>query len=224
LLGTVEDRRTRVGFALHDGPIQEVLVLASELGRLRDEADPFVLNSQRELVRGRFDDLLARIVDLDRQLRGTAHSLESTSIVSRPLAETLHREVEAFTQRSEIKASIVVNGDPESLSAQQRIALYRAIQESLSNVREHSGASSVDVRLDVRRNAVNVRVTDNGHGFEVNRALALAAERGRLGIVGMGERMRMLGGSFEIESRTGGPTVLRFSLPRWEPLESVGNR
>ena len=56
-------------------------------------------------------------------------------------------------------------------------------------------------------------MTDNGHGFEVNRSLALAAQRGRLGIVGMGERMRMLGGTFDIDSEPGGPTTLRFSLP-----------
>ena len=48
-------------------------------------------------------------------------------------------------------------------------------------------------------------MTDNGHGFEVNRSLALAAQRGRLGIVGMGERMRMLGGTFDIDSRAGRP-------------------
>ena len=80
------------------------------------------------------------------------------------------------------------------------------------------------MRLEVRRSSIDVRVRDNGHGFEVNRALVLAAERGRLGIVGMGERMRMLGGSFEIDSRPGGPTTIRFSLPRWEPFDSVGGR
>jgi two-component system sensor histidine kinase DegS len=116
---------------------------------------------------------------------------------------------------------VTFQGDPESLSPQQRVALFRAIQESLTNAREHSGATKVEVRLQMRRNSVDVRVMDNGLGFEVNRSLALAAQRGRLGLVGMSERMRMLGGSFEIDSKMGGPTVLHFSLPRWEPFESV---
>jgi len=225
LVATAENRLTRLGFDLHDGPIQEVLALGAETRQLGDQAYPFVLDSHREAVRGRFDDLLARLVELDRQLRETAHSLESRSIVSRPLAEVLHREVEAFERRTGIAASAEVVGDPEALSSSHRVAIFRAVQEALSNVREHSGATSVNVRLKVRRNSVNVRITDNGHGFEVNRSLALAAERGRLGLVGIGERMRILGGSFDIDSRPGGPTVLRFSLPRWEPFEVVsGNR
>ena len=221
LLKHAENRLTRFGFDLHDGPIQDVLALAAETRELRDHLYPFVLESHRDLVYGRFDDLMARVVELDRQLRETAHSLESLSIASRPLAEILHREVEAFSTQSGIETSLTFQGDPESLSPQQRVAIFRAIQESLTNVREHSGATKVEVRVQMRRNSVDVRVMDNGRGFEVNRSLALAAQRGRLGVVGMGERMRMLGGSFEIDSRTGGPTVLRFSLPRWEPFEPV---
>jgi len=222
LLGNAEARLTRLGFDLHDGPVQDVLVLGQETRELRDQIYPFVLETHRELAFGRFEDLLARVVDLDRQLRDAAHSLESRSIVSRPLAEILHREVEAFGSQTEIEATLTILGDPEILGAQQRVAVFRAIQESLSNVREHSGASSVDVRLQMRRNWVEVKVTDNGHGFEVNRSLAQAAQRGRLGIVGMGERMRMLGGTFDIDSEPGGPTSIRFALPRWEPFVRPG--
>ena len=71
----------------------------------------------------------------------------------------------------------------------------------------------------MRRSSIEVRVVDDGHGFEVGRALARAAQRGRLGIVGIGERVRMLGGSFEIDSAPGGPTMLTFILPRVIPDE-----
>ena len=114
-----------------------------------------------------------------------------------------------------------VTGDPESLSSAQKIAVFRAVQESLANVREHSGATAVEVNIRARRNTIDVRVTDNGHGFEVSRALAKAAQRGRLGLVGIGERVRMLGGTFEIDSSPGGPTNLRFSLPRWDPFTAT---
>ena len=71
--------------------------------------------------------------------------------------------------------------------------------------------------MRARRSSIEVRVADDGAGFEVVRALARAAQRGRLGLVGIGERVRMLGGSFEVDSAPGGPTVLTFSLPRVTP-------
>jgi signal transduction histidine kinase len=214
-----EQRLMRIGFDLHDGPIQDVLALGADITHLREQVYPFVHDSHRERAAGRFDDLLARVVELDRQLRELSRSLESRSIVSRPLGETLHREVDTFAERTGIDARLEIRGDPESLTSGQRIAVYRAIQESLSNVREHSGASTVEIRVRMRRSSIEVRVVDDGHGFEVGRALARAAQRGRLGIVGIGERVRMLGGSFEIDSAPGGPTMLTFALPRVVPDE-----
>jgi signal transduction histidine kinase len=211
LVSAGEQRLMRIGFDLHDGAIQD------EITHLRDQLYPFVLDSHRDRASGRFDDLIARVVELDRQLRELSRSLESRSIVSRPLGEILHREVDSFVERSGIDATLEIRGDPESLTSAQRIAVYRAIQESLSNVKEHSGASTVEIRLRMRRSAIEVRVVDDGQGFEVGRALARAAQRGRLGIVGIGERVRMLGGSFEIDSAPGGPTMLTFALPRVVP-------
>jgi signal transduction histidine kinase len=221
LVSAGEKRLMRLGFDLHDGPIQDVLALAADTRELRDQVDPFVLESHRELVYGRFDDLLGRLDELDRRLREVSHSLETKSVVSRPLSEILHREIEAFGDRSDIRATLEVRGDPDSLNSAQRITVFRAVQESLANVREHSGATDVEIRVRARRSTVDVRITDNGQGFEVSRALARAAQRGRLGLVGMGERVRMLGGTFEIDSKPGGPTSLRFSLPRWEPFTAV---
>ncbi len=214
-----EQRLMRIGFDLHDGPIQDVLSLGAEVSLLRDQVYPFISDSHRERAAGRFDDILGRVTEVDRQLRELSRSLESRSIITRPLGEILHREVDAFVERTGIETRLEIRGDPESLTSAQRIAVYRAIQESLSNVREHSGASTAEIRLRMRRASIEVRITDDGHGFEVGRALARAAQRGRLGIVGIGERVRMLGGTFEIDSAPGGPTVLTFALPRVTPDE-----
>lgn len=214
LVSTAERRLTRLAFDLHDGPIQDVLALGADVGHLQQQLYPFVLDSHRELAYGRFDDLTARLVELDRALREVAHSLESKSIVNRPLGEILHREVDDFAGRTGIEARLELRGDPESLDSAQRVAIFRAIQEALANVREHSGATRVEICLRARRSCIGVRISDNGTGFEVSRSLARAAKRGRLGLVGIGERVRMLGGSFEIDSRPGGPTTLSFTLPR----------
>src|SRR5919108_2803593 len=218
LVAAAERRLMRLGFDLHDGPIQDVLALAADVKLLQQQVYPFVLEDHREQAHGRFDDLTARLVDLDRQLREVAHSLETKSVLSRPLGEILHREVDNFCDRTGIEGALEIRGDPDSLSSAQRITVFRAIQEALANVREHSGASSVEVKLRARRSAIEVQISDDGTGFEVERALAKAAQRGRLGLVGIGERVRMLGGTFEVQSAPGGPTTLKFTLPRWEPL------
>jgi signal transduction histidine kinase len=218
LVGSAERRLMRLGFDLHDGPIQNVLALAADVRLLQQQVYPFVLEDYREQAYGRFDDLSSRLVELDRELRELAHSLETKSVISRPLGEILHREVDTFMERSGVTAVLEIRGDPDSLSSGQRITVFRAIQEALANIREHAGATAVSVRLRARRSAIEVQVSDDGMGFEVERALAKAAQRGRLGLVGIAERVRMAGGTFELESSPGGPTNLKLTLPRWEPL------
>ena len=218
LVAASERRLMRLGFDLHDGPIQDVLALAADVRLLQQQVYPFVLEEHREQAAGRFDDVTARLVELDRQLREIAHSLETKSVISRPLGEILHREVDGFAERTGVDVTLEIRGDPDSLSSAQRITVFRAIQEGLANIREHAGASSVEIRVRARRSAIELQITDDGMGFEVERALAKAAQRGRLGLVGIGERVRMLGGTFELESAPGGPTTLKLTLPRWEPL------
>jgi len=218
LVASAERRLMRLGFDLHDGPIQDVLALAADVQLLQQQVYPFILEAYREQAHGRFDDLSARLVELDRQLREIAHSLETKSVVSRPLGEILHREVDSFAERAGVTAELEIRGDPDSLSSAQRITVFRAIQEALANVREHAGATNVSVRIRARRSAIELQITDDGMGFEVERALAKAAQRGRLGLVGISERVRMVGGTFELESQPGGPTSLKLTLPRWEPL------
>ena len=208
----------RLGFDLHDGPIQDVLALAADVRLLQQQVYPFVLEEYRDQASGRFDDLTSRLTELDRELRELAHSLETKSVISRPLGEILHREIDTFSERTGVAATLEIRGEADSLSSGQRITVFRAIQEALANIREHAGATTVAVRVRARRSAIEVQVSDDGMGFEVERALAKAAQRGRLGLVGIAERVRMVGGTFELDSAPGGPTTLKLTLPRWEPL------
>jgi signal transduction histidine kinase len=70
----------------------------------------------------------------------------------------------------------------------------------------------------VRREQIHAEITDNGRGFDVERTLVKAARNGRLGLVGMSERVRLLGGRFDVQSRPGGPTTVSVVLPAWRPV------
>jgi signal transduction histidine kinase len=212
-----EKRLLRLGFDLHDGPLQDLVALASDVRLAKKQIGEHVGCRNRKLVFGRLEDIDAQIVDLDRKLRGLAHSLEPSGVVDRPLFDVIKQEVASFEERAEMLVTLEIRGDFDSLTASQRIALYGIVKEGLANVRNHSEATEVRVCLDGDHRAISAQIVDNGKGFVVEPTLIRAAKSGRLGLVGIGERMRLLGGTLDIESNPGGPTTLSLRLPRWRP-------
>lgn len=206
----------RLGFDLHDGPLQQVSALAQDLHLLREQLVPLVAGEHREPVTGRFADLASQLAELHQDLRDLAYSLEPRSLLELPLPEAVGRELAALKRRTGISTSIVLDGPFDSLSASQRIALLRVLQEALSNIRQHSGSHEVVVTLrDDVADGVRMEIRDDGRGFEPDRVVrARNGERG-IGLVGMRERLRLLGGRLEVESRPGGPTTVRATLPPW---------
>ncbi|MEK6275152.1 MAG: ATP-binding protein [Actinomycetota bacterium] len=221
LVETSERRLARLGLDLHDGAIQELAAFAGDLHLLRGQLGRVVAAHEHgDLVLGRVDDLEARLVELDRELRELAISAESTPLIARAFPELLSAELQAFAGRHKIEARLDVRGQLDSLTASQRITIFRIIQEALTNVQAHSRASEVSVNVFPGRTHVSVEVTDNGRGFDVERTLVQAARTGRLGLVGMSERVRLLGGRFDLQSSRGGPTTISAIIPRWRPLEA----
>jgi signal transduction histidine kinase len=218
LVESSERRLTRLGFDLHDGPLQDVAALAGDVRLFREQLTHVLAADQHhDVLLGRIDDLEARLSAIDGELRELAHSFESSAVRDQPFAGVLRREVEAFGKRTDVRALVEVKGDLSQLTASQRIALLRIVQEALANVREHSGATEVQVTVLEKRGYVRADVVDNGAGFDVEQTLIRAARSGRLGLVGMNERVRLLGGSFDVQSRPGGPTAISVRLPEWRP-------
>jgi signal transduction histidine kinase len=212
-----ERRLVRLGFDLHDGPLQELVALADDLRLARDQVASVLDNPQRSLLSGRFDDLEARLGSLDRGLRDIAHSVRSTSAVEQPLEHALRSEVDALERTSEVDVELDVDGDVATLTDSQKIVLFRVVQESLSNIRKHSHATRASVRIRARSGYVSLEVSDNGCGFSAG-----ARAKRRLGLVGVVERVRLLGGDVEIESSPGNGVLVRATLPRWRPAVEPG--
>jgi len=221
LVSASERRLTRLGCDLHDGPLQDLVALADELRLARAQLSSVLEDELAARVQGRFDDLEARLVTLDKGLRDISYAIRSTSAVERPLEDALRTEVDAVNRTGAMRAHLTVNGDVSGLTASQRIVLFRVVQEALSNARKHSGANQVHIRLRSTTRYISVVVRDDGCGFNV----AAARRSGRLGLTGVIERVRLLGGDIEIESSAGCGTQVRATLPRWshavDPTESV---
>jgi signal transduction histidine kinase len=135
------------------------------------------------------------------------------------VVESVKRDATRLAERFGFDVEVEVSGTFERLSSSQRICVVRVVHEALVNVGEHSAATSARVSLSNERGATVVRVVDDGKGFQVEGTLVRAAKRGRLGLVGMSERARLLGGTLDVRSAVGGPTEIRLVLPEWQPLD-----
>ncbi len=218
LVSASERRLGRLAFDLHDGALQHIAAFGADLFLVRRQLAELLPAESEALGTARINDLEARIWELDRVLRELAHSLEPGSLVRRPLPRVIADEVAAFTERTGIPVQQRIQGDFTGMTVSQKIALIRVVQEALTNIREHANAAQVRIVITARTGRVDARVEDDGVGFHVARTLLDGAQRGRLGLVGSSERVRLLGGRFDVRSQPGGPTTVSLSLPRWRPM------
>jgi signal transduction histidine kinase len=216
VLASVERRLARLRFDLHDGPQQDVHLLAMDLNLFREQLVPRIADDpNRDRLVGRLDDLAAQLVALDGDLRRLATSVRSPFLQPGSLADALRQITDAFSTRTAIVPQTELRGDFNALTDSQQITLLALIREALSNVHKHSGATVVTIAIASDPQCLHARITDDGQGFEPETTLVRAAREGHLGLVGMHERVRMLGGETRIDSRPGGPTVISATLPSW---------
>jgi signal transduction histidine kinase len=216
VVSSVERRLARLRFDLHDGPQQDVHLLTEDIRGFRDQLRPIVAeDANAGRLMGRIDDFEAQLVAIDGDLRRISTSVESPFVHPGSFPERLRLITDAFAARSGFEPQTRLEGDLTKLSESQQLALIALIREALSNVREHSNARQVTISIASHSTGVTAEVTDDGVGFDPDTTLVRAAREGHLGLVGMHERVRMLGGRTQIKSRTGGPTVISVSLPVW---------
>jgi signal transduction histidine kinase len=218
-VGPGERHLIRLGFDLHDGPLQEVVLLAEELRLASAQVESVVSDSDKRRVRGRFDDLYARLASLDAGLREIARATSSTTPVTRTVEEALASELQALELAMPIETELDVRGDLDELTDSQKIVLFRVVQEALSNVRKHSGARSVSVVLDSNPRFLDLTISDDGCGFDAGKRAG-----DRLGLAGIAERVRLLGGVVEVVSVPGRGCSVRATLPQWRPSTPAGRR
>ena len=213
LVSAGERRLLRLGCDLHDGPLQEIVAFAEDLRFAREQVGSLVDDADAARVRGRFDDLEARLASLDEGLRDISHAVRTNNAVEQPLEHVLRQEVDAFVRATGVATELAVDGDLSTSSASQKIALFRVVQEALGNTRKHGGASHARVHLRSTASYVTVVISDDGRGFD----LESTKGNGRLGLTGLVERVRLLGGDVDIESAPGAGTRVRATLPQWRP-------
>jgi signal transduction histidine kinase len=204
LSGAQEDERRNISRELHDEVGQMLTALSMELGNL----DEFRHNPGPS-----FGDHLEQAKRLTEE---TLRSIRSMSAGLRPsvldelgLAPALRWQARAFTKSSNIPVEMHLAEDLGDMPDAHLTCIYRVVQEALTNCARHAKAKSIRVTLDSGSGTLSLIVEDDGVGFDVRKA------RGQgLGLLGIEERVRELGGSVRLESSPGAGTLLRCDIPK----------
>ena len=210
-----ERRLIRMGLDLHDGPLQDVVEIGMEVSLLSRNLTGLMPEDENTArILSQLTDVHARLFALERDLRELAYAADTPTVGMRPLRATVAEALAEFERYGDTRVHARLEGDFEHLTPSQRIALLRILGEALANARNHGGAGNVQVTITSAGDDVLAEIIDDGDGFDVEAGLARAARRGRLGLLGMAERVRLLGGHFDIESRPG-ETKLTVRLRRY---------
>ena len=203
-----QNERHRVAMEIHDGVAQWMvgasysikacssLVAESRLGDL-----------ERELANTR--QTIQRSI---RELRRAIADLRPLPLEEMGLTAAIRQASEALRQEG-IHCSILLEGTLPPLTPAEENTVYWIAQEMLTNVRKHSGATRVDIRLQFRDGMFAVEVRDDGKGFSPEEVLRSTSVLGRMGLMGMNERAELLGGRLTIDSNRGKGTRVEFTFP-----------
>ncbi|WP_230538628.1 sensor histidine kinase [Janthinobacterium sp. FW305-129] len=198
-----EEERKRIAREIHDDLGQNLLVL-------RIDADMLASRTQRRHPRlnARARSTLEQIDATIKSVRQIINDLRPT-VLDLGVNAAVEWQVAQFRQRTGIACEMSESHDDIYLSDQCATALFRILQESLSNISQHANASRVQVKLEKCRDTVSMSVSDNGVGAAIDGR----NKQGSFGLVGIEERIKLLGGTFYIESSPGAGMSVHVSVP-----------
>jgi len=204
-----EDERKRIARVLHDDVAPPLLLLIQRLDLITSRTPPRLPKSLKENL----EDLRSQAIEALEGLRRCAQDLRPSILDDLGLIAALEWTAEDLVKNYEIDTHVEVVGTELSLPAEVQLLLFRIAQEALSNIRRHAEASMAEVKLEFKSNRVRMTLSDNGKGFELPNQTEGLASTGKLGIIGMHERSRLLGGSLKIQSELGKGTQIIAEVP-----------
>lgn len=210
LMTAQEDERKRISRELHDETSQALTSLMLTMRALAEDAP----NQEQKdaLLLGR--DVAANIL---REVRDLAVELRPPALDDLGLVAAIERYSEKFAIRHGLKIDLNTSGQKTSVDGQIAVAFYRIIQESLNNVVQHSGATTVSIDITFQPEQIIVTIADNGRGIS-DSDLIRAQKENRLGLYGMRERIELLQGRLDIKQSHYGGTELFIAIP-YHPMK-----
>jgi signal transduction histidine kinase len=202
LVQAQEDERRSISRELHDEVGQSLTGVLVEMANLST------------LIRARdLDGVSEKSAEVKRLLEDSIKVVRNMALLLRPsmlddlgLVPALEWQAREVSKRGGVWVEVDAGPVPEDLPEEHKTCVYRVVQEALHNIIQHAGARKVKVTVRQEHDCLSLAIEDDGRGFDARR------QKG-MGLVGMEERVRHLGGTFEVHSRPGSGTVLSVSLP-----------
>ncbi len=205
LLRAQDEERRRIARELHDSAGQLLAALNMNLMPL----EPKILQFNADLGKSVTDSIFL-VNELSRQLRTMSHLLHPPLLDEAGLESALAWYADGFAERSKIKVDFAYDRAVGRLPLEMETAIFRLVQECLTNIHRHSGSSSAGIRIrrDVPAHSILIEVSDQGKGISGGAIRISGPAKPGIGIQGMRERVRQLGGKIEIRSGDAGTTIV----------------
>lgn len=204
-----EEERKRIAREIHDGMAQTManVVLRTEI-------------AERMLMKQDVSAVKEELIDLKGQVRGGLEEVRKIIFNLRPMAlddlgivPTLRKYVQDFEEKHKIRTQFNLVGKETRIPSGLEIAIFRLVQEALSNVIKHAKATFVSVELTLEPEQVQIYVVDNGVGFDVAQIEQRIAKGNNFGLLGMRERVELLEGSMDLDSAKDSGTKITMLIP-----------
>jgi signal transduction histidine kinase len=205
LMAAQEEERRRLARELHDELGQSLTAVNAYLWLIEKE-----MPEPQAALRGRAGEARRLVSKTLAEMRELSHLLRPSTLDDLGLVPSLDSHLKAFADQHQIATSFDADGLPERLPVEVETALYRIVQEALTNVAKHSGARRVRVTLAREGDALHLEIADDGHGLHIK----LGGVRPGIGLVGIRERVHALGGTLTVSSESGVRVSVRVPLPR----------
>jgi PAS domain S-box-containing protein len=212
LIEAQEQERTRIARELHDDIVQRLALLAIRLEQLRQNSPHLTAE-----VRSCIDQLGKQTSEIANDIQSLSHELHSAKLEYLGIAAAMRSFCKEFGEQQKVEIDFKPQDLPSFLPSDFSLCLFRVLQEALRNAAKHSGARDFNVRLWGTPDAIHLTVRDSGAGFDSE----AAKESRGLGLISMQERLKLLNGTFSIESQPQRGTKIHACLPLSTASKSI---
>ena len=208
MLTIQEEERRRIARELHDETSQSLASLAANLKAISE-----MLPSGNSAVMDKLE--LAQRISINTldEIHRIIYELRPTLVDDLGLVSAARWLADNNLRHNGIRVAFSTRGESQRLPSEQETGLFRVIEEVIGNIVRHAGAHHVKINLSFKQRSIAMRITDDGHGFDVEEAIASKDRPRGLGLIGMRERVDLMRGTLEISSSPGKGTRIHVEIP-----------